>query len=275
MRALTSVAPAGAADLIESFAVPLPVTVISELLGVPESDRDTLRRLSNDNFAAGDHRVRDHASHQIAEYMASLITTKRANPDNGLLPKLIAARDDTDKLSENELVSLAVLLLIAGHETTTSMIGNAILALLQHPAQLATLRQDPPLIPAATDELLRYESPAAIATIRFTAEPVTIGDVTIPAEQIILISPAAANRDPARYPDPADLDLRRDAGTHLAFGHGIHYCTGARLARAETEIALTSLIHRFPDLQLAGDPEGLAWRHTRLFRSLQHLHVRW
>jgi cytochrome P450 len=123
--------------------------------------------------------------------------------------------------------------------------------------------------------LLRYESLAAIATIRFTAEPVTIGDVTIPAEQIVLISPAAANRDPARYEDPNVLDLLRDAGTHLAFGHGIHYCIGARLARAETEIALSSLLRRLPDLQLATASESLAWRHTRLFRSLQYIHVRW
>jgi cytochrome P450 len=272
---LDKIARAGGADLMESLAVPLPVTVISELVGVPQSDRDMLRQLSNDNFAAGEHRVRDRASDQIADYMASLVAAKRANPDDGLLSTLIAARDDTDKLSEDELISLAVLLLIAGHETTTSLIGNAVLALLQHPEQLAMLRQDQSLMPTAVDELLRYESPAAIATIRFTTEPVTIGGVTIPAEQIVLVSPAAANRDPARYEDPAVFDVQRDAGTHLAFGHGIHYCIGAKLARAETEIALTSLLRRFPDLQIADSPGILRWRHARLFRSLESLKVRW
>jgi cytochrome P450 len=249
--------------------------VISELLGVPEPDRDRLRRWSNDNFAAGDHRVRDEASHQIAAYMTTLIADKRSHPDDGLLSQLIAARDDNDRLSEDELTSLAVLLLIAGHETTTSLIGNATLALLQHPGPLAMLQQDPSRIATAIDELARYESPAAIATIRFTAEPVTIGGVTIPAGQVVLISPAAANRDPARFADPEVLDIRRDAGPHLAFGHGIHYCIGARLARTETEIALTSLLTRFPDLRLAANPDGPHWRHTRLLRSLQELHVRW
>jgi cytochrome P450 len=123
--------------------------------------------------------------------------------------------------------------------------------------------------------VLRYESPAAIATIRFTAEPVTIGGVTIPADQVVLISPAAANRDPARYEAPATFDLCRDAGGHLAFGYGIHYCIGARLARAETEIALTSLLRRFPNLQITDSPDTLRWRHTRLLRSLESLQVRW
>jgi cytochrome P450 len=168
---LDKIAPAGEADLVESLAVPLPVTVISELLGVPEHDRDALRRMSDDNYAAGDHRVRDQASHQIAGYMASLVAAKRANPDDALLSRLITAQDGSDGLSEDELVSLAVLLLIVGHETTTSLIGNAVLTLLQHPEHLAALRRDLSLIPAAIDELLRYESPAAIATIRFTAEP--------------------------------------------------------------------------------------------------------
>jgi cytochrome P450 len=270
---LDKITPAGEADLIESLAVPLPVTVISELLGVPEPDRDMLRRLSDDNYAAGDHRVRDQASHEIAGYMAGLVAAKRASPDDGLISRLITARDGTDELSEDELVSLAVLLVAVGHETTTSLIGNAVLALLQHPGQLAVLRQDPSLIPAAIDELLRYESPAAIATIRFTTEPVTIGGVTIPANQVVLISPAGANRDPARYEDPATLDLSREAGTHVAFGYGIHRCIGTRLARAETEIALTSLLRRFPGLHLATD--SLSWRHTRLLRSLSALHVRW
>jgi cytochrome P450 len=146
---------------------------------------------------------------------------------------------------------------------------------LLHPDQLGLLRDDPLLMPAAVSEFLRYDSPAAIATIRFTTEPVTIAGVTIPAEQILLISPAACNRDPAQFPEPGRLDLYRDASSHLAFGHGVHYCIGAQLARAEAEIALSSLLARFPKLRLATDPDDLQWRHTRLIRGLETLPVRW
>jgi cytochrome P450 len=272
---IDAIAPAGSADLIETFAVPLPVTVISELLGVPETDRDNLRHWSNTNFATGDHKARDQASHQIAGYMAQLIAAKRAQPGTDLLSDLIAVRDTTDRLTEPELISLAVLLLIAGHETTTSLIGNATLALLLHPAQLTELRERPSLMPTAIDEFLRYDSPAAIATIRFTTEPVTIGNTTIPAEEIVLISPAAANRDPARFPNPSVPDTGRDATGHLSFGHGIHYCVGAQLARMEAEIALRSLLYRFPAMRLDIDPENLEWRRTRLIRGLVSLPVRW
>jgi cytochrome P450 len=261
----------GCADLIASFAMPLPVTVISELLGVPETDRDQLRRWSNANFAAGDPKARDQASHHIAGYMTSLVAAKRVHPGEDLLSRLTVS----DELNNQELVSLAVLLLIAGHETTTSLIGNAVLALLLHLDQLSLLRHDPSLMSAAISEFLRYDSPAAIATIRFTAEPVTIADVTIPAEQILLISPAACNRDPAQFPEPGRLDLHRDATGHLAFGHGIHYCLGAQLARAEAEIALGSMLATLPNLRLAADPGDLQWRHTRLIRGLETLPVRW
>jgi cytochrome P450 len=271
---LNAISPAGPVDLMETLAVPLPITVISELLGAPEADRDSVRRWSNDNITAGDHRVRDAASHQIAAYMTGLVAAKRANPDSGLLSDLVTTRDADDRLSETELVSLAVLLLIAGHETTTSLIGNAVLALLQHPDQLDRLRDDPALIPGAINELLRYDSPSSVATIRFTSETVTIAGVPIPADQVVLISPAAANRDPGRFTNPDALDLDRgDAGSHLAFGHGIHYCLGARLARAEAEIALMSLLSRFPDLRLAVASDDLEWRHSRLIHGLQSLPV--
>jgi len=272
---LDAIASAGSADLIETLAIPVPITVISELLGVPEADRDNLRCWSNANFAAGDHRTRDEASHKIADYMAQLVAAKRAQRGNDLLSDLIAVHDSTDSLSEQELIALAVLLLIAGHETTTSLIGNAILALLLRPAQLAELRENPSLIPLAIDEFLRYDSPTAIATIRFTAEPINIADVTIPADQIVLISPAAANHDPARFADPAALDIHRDATGHLAFGYGIHYCIGAQLARTETEIALAALLTRFPTLNLDPELKDLRWRHSRLIRGLQTLPVRW
>jgi cytochrome P450 len=272
---LDAMMPERHGDLIEAFAVPLPVTVISELLGVPQADRHNLRRWSNDNFAAGDPAVRDHASHAIADYMAALIADKRAQPGNDLLSALIAAHDDEDKLNEHELVSLAVLLLIAGHETTTGLIGNATLALLLHPAQRAALLADLSMLPAAIDEFLRYDPPIATATIRFTTEPITFGSVTIPADQVVLISLGAANHDPARFFDSAQLDITRDASSHLAFGHGIHFCIGARLARAEAEIALSTLFTRIPNLHLASDPGDLLWRQSRIMRGLESLPVRW
>lgn len=271
---LDTIPPAEPVDLMEAFAIPLPVTVIGELLGVAEADRDGLRRWSSDNITAGDHRVRDKASHEIAAYMTGLVAAKRANPDGGLLSALITARDSDDSLSEAELVSLAVLLLIAGHETTTSLIGNAVLALLRHPDQLSCLRNDPARIPGAIDELLRYDSPTSVATIRFTSEPVTIAGVPIPADQVVLISPAAANRDPGRFAKPGTFDLdRANAASHLAFGYGIHYCLGARLARTEAEIALTTLLSRFPDIRLAVAPADLEWRRSRLVHALRYLPV--
>jgi cytochrome P450 len=184
---LDAIAPAGQADLIESLAVPLPVTIISELLGIPEPDHEPLRRWSDDNYAAGDHRIRDTASHQITAYMTDLIAARRARPDDGLISRLIAVHDTGDRLSEDELTSLAVLLMLTGHETTTCLIGNSILALLTHPGQLAALRENPARIPAAIEEFLRYDCPAAIATIRFTTQTVTIAGTAIPAGQVILI----------------------------------------------------------------------------------------
>ncbi|MEO3750807.1 cytochrome P450 [Streptomyces sp. B6B3] len=266
--------PVGAkADLVASLAVPLPVTVISELLGVPEEDRPDIRRWSTDLFAAGQPERIDTASHAIAGYMTDLIAAKRRQPGNALLDALIAARDGDDRLSEEELVSLAVLLVVAGHETTTNFIGNAVLALLQHPSALAQLRDNPGKIAGCLDELLRYDSPLSMATFRHSTEALTLGGAQIPAGVPVLVSPGAANRDPQRFPSPDQLDLARDATGHLAFGHGIHRCLGAPLAKAETEIALRALVTRFPDLRLAVPFDDLRWRHTRLMRGLVALPV--
>lgn len=263
----------GEADAVTGLAQPLPVTVISELLGVPEADRPDLRRWSADLFAAGRPDRIDAASHAVAGYMSGLIAGKRRRPGTTVLDDLIAARDGDDRLAEDELVSLAVLLLVAGHETTTDFIGNALLTLLRHPDALARLREDPESVPAALDELLRHDGPVSIATFRYTTEPFVLGDTTVPEGTPVLVSPAAANRDAARFPEPDRLDLDRDAGGHLAFGYGIHRCLGAPLARAEAEIALGSVLTRFPALRLAGDPGGLEWRRTRLMRGLVSLPV--
>ncbi|MEW2399989.1 cytochrome P450 [Streptomyces sp. NPDC046862] len=265
--------PHGRADLVEEFAVPLPVTVICEMLGVPEQDHKAIREWSAELFAAGHPDRIDAATHTLADYMTDLVQAKRRTPDSGLLADLLAARDNGDQLSESEVVSLGLLLLVAGHETTANFIGNAVLALFQHPQALNRLRDHPDLLNGAVDELLRYDNPVNIATFRYTTKAITLGGVHIPAGEPVLISPTAANRDPDRFPVPNRLDLDRDAVRHLAFGRGIHRCVGAPLARAEADIALTTLLRRCPNLQLATPAEQLQWRPTRLVRGLESLPV--
>ncbi|MER7053339.1 cytochrome P450 [Streptomyces sp. NPDC000351] len=260
-------------DFMAGLAVPLPVVVICELLGVPQADRSDVQRWSAELFAAGAPDAIDAASHAMADYMTDLLAAKRLDPGSSLLDRLVSARDGDDRLSEEELVSLAVLLLVAGHETTSNALGNAVLALLLHPAALDRLRVNPDEVPAALDELLRFDSPVSTATFRFTTEAVTFGDTDIPAGIPVLVALGAANRDPARFPVPDQLDLDRDAAAHLAFGHGIHRCVGAPLAKAELEIALRALLTRFPGVRLAVPVDRLDWRRTRLVRGLASLPV--
>ncbi|MFG2430469.1 cytochrome P450 [Streptomyces sp. NPDC048590] len=260
-------------DFVAGLAVPLPVLVICELLGVPEEDRSDIKRWSAELFATGSPDVVDAASHSMADYMTSLIAAKRLSPGTSLLDRLISARDGDDHLSEEELVSLAVLLLVAGHETTTNFLGNAVLALLQHPAQLHRLRDNPDEVPAVLDELLRFDSPVSTATFRFTTEAIRLGSTDIPAGVPVLIALGAANRDPDRFAAPDMLDLEREAAAHLSFGHGIHRCVGAPLAKAEADIALRMILTRFPEVRLAVPSDQLAWRHTRLVRGLASLPV--
>ena len=263
----------GPVDLVAGLAVPLPVTVICEMLAVPEADREQVHAWSGELFAAGDPRRIDVASQAVGTYMTDLVAARRGSPGESLLDDLIAVRDGQDRLTEDELVSLAVLLLVAGHETTTNFIGNAALALLQHPESLARLKSEPELFGTALDELLRFDSPVGIATFRYSTEALTLGGTDIPAGVPVLIAPGAANRDPARFPDPDRVDLDRGATGHLAFGHGIHRCLGAPLARAEGELALRAVFARFPDVRLARPVDQLEWRHTRLTRGLTSLPV--
>jgi cytochrome P450 len=260
-------------DLVANLAVPLPVIVICELLGVPEADRPDVQRWSGELFAAGKPDLIDTASHSMADYMTGLIAAKRQRPGDSLLDRLISARDGDDHLSEEELVSLAVLLLVAGHETTTNFLGNAVLALLQHPVELERLQKNPDAVLASLDELLRFDSPVSTATFRFTTEAITLGGTEIPAAVPVVVTLGAANRDPERFPSPDQLDLSRDATGHLSFGHGIHRCVGAPLAKAEADIALRAILTRFPGIQLAIPPDQLDWRHTRLMRGLASLPV--
>jgi cytochrome P450 len=264
----------GPVDLIDTFAFPLPITVISELLGVPPDDRDDFRAWSTTIVSDGPDDEMQTASAAMATYLSGLLAAKRADPGDDLLTALIQARDDEDRLDEHELVSMAFLLLVAGHETTVNLIGNGVLALLRRPDQLSRLRADPSLIPGAVEELLRYDGPVNLATMRFTTEPVVLGDgVRIPAGEFVLVSLASADHDPSRFADPDRLDVTRPVGGHLAFGHGIHYCLGAPLARLEGEIAFTCLLDRFPHLRLAGTPTDLRWRHSSLIRGLERLPV--
>jgi len=262
-------------DLLASFAFPLPITVICELLGVPVADRDQFRAWSativTDTVAP--EVFQDHAT-AMTGYFRRLMAARRREPADDLLSALISARDEGDRLSENELLSMAFLLLVAGHETTVNLIASGTLALLLNPGELARLRADPSLLGGAVEELLRYVNPVNNATFRFAGEPVEIGGVAIGPGEVVLVSLSGANRDPSRYADPDRLDLGRDSGGHVAFGHGIHYCLGAPLARLEAEIAFGALLDRFGEITLAVPPDELRWRPSTLIHGLETLPVR-
>jgi len=262
-------------DLLASFAFPLPITVICELLGIPAGDRDDFRTWSATivSNAAAPEVFQAHAT-AMARYFVALLAAKRREPGDDLLSALIAARDEEDGLSENELVSMAFLLLVAGHETTVNLIASGVLALLLNPAELARLRAEPALIGGAVEELLRYVNPVNHTTFRCAAEPVEIGGVRISRGDPVLVALSGANRDPARFGDPDRLDLGRDSAGHLAFGHGIHYCLGAPLARLEAEIAVSALLARFGSISLAVPAESLRWRPSTLIHGLESLPVR-
>ncbi|QKZ22311.1 cytochrome P450 family protein [Streptomyces chartreusis] len=272
-RLLDALGPHGTTDLIASYAAPLPITVICDLLGVPDRHRRDFRVWTDTLVAPDPSRPQDAKAAVVAMlgFFGELLADKREEPADDLLSDLIAVRDEGDRLSEDELMSLAFLILFAGYENTVQLIGNAVLALLRHPEQLDALRADPERIAAAVEEFHRFEGPALLAIRRFPTEDMTIGGVPVPAGETVLLSLAAANRDPARFPDPDRLDLSRDTSGHLALGHGVHHCLGAPLARAETEIALTALLERFPELALAdGEPR---WRRSLRARGLLALPV--
>jgi cytochrome P450 len=262
-------------DLLASFAFPLPITVICELLGVPVADRDQFRAWSATIVAdtVSPERFQSDATAMVG-YFQALLAARRREPADDLLSALIAARDEGDWLSENELLSMAFLLLVAGHETTVNLIASGVLALLLNPGELARLRADRSLLGSAVEELLRYVNPVNNATFRFTGEPVEIDGVPIGPGEVVLVSLSGANRDPSRYADPDRLDLGRDSGGHVAFGHGIHYCLGAPLARLEAEIAFGALLDRFGQLTLAVPPDALRWRPSTLIHGLESLPVR-
>ncbi|WP_369019965.1 cytochrome P450 [Streptomyces californicus] len=271
-------APDRTADLVEALSFPLPMSVICELLGVPSLDREKFRTWSGRALSSTDRAVRAASAEAMTAYISGLLDDKRAQSgDDDLLSALIhTADEDGDRLSGDELVGMAWLLLVAGHETTVNLITNGVHHLLAHLDQLALLRADFSLIDNAVEEILRFEGPVETPTYRFTTEPVEIGGTLIPGGgELVLVALSDANRDPARYPDGSRFDITRDARGHLAFGHGIHYCLGAPLARIEARIAIRSLLERCPDLRPAADPATLEWRSGMLIRGPLSLPVAW
>jgi cytochrome P450 len=275
---LAAVEDKGEMDLIDDYAFPLPITVIAELLGVPVEDRDKFREWS-DAAVSGNatqeyvEKVLTPHMQAFTDYLRAMFEEKRKNPKDDLISALVQAEEAGDKLSEDELLGMVFLLLIAGHETTVNLIGNGMLALLQHPDQLQKLRNDPSLIKPAVEELLRYDGPVETSTERFAREDVAIGGTVIPKGEMMMVVIAAADHDPERFPEPDTLDITREDNKHLAFGKGIHFCLGAPLARMEGQIAINTLLRRMPSLRLKNPPDSLAWRPGLVLRGLKGLPV--
>lgn len=264
------------ADLIASFAFPLPITVICELIGVPELDRQVFRGWSNAVVAPTSGEEEARAYEEMPAYLTDLIETRRAAPRDDLLSAMIQEVDEGgDRLTGEELIGMCVLLLVAGHETTVNLIGNGMRALFAHPDQLARLRADFGLLEGAVEEMLRYDGPVETCTQRLALEDVEMDGVTIPAGSTVLIAMADADRDPERFKDPDRFDVGRDSRGHIAFGHGLHYCLGAPLARLEGRIAIRSLLERCPEIRPDADEATLPWLSGMLMRGVRRLPVRW
>lgn len=264
-----ALAPKGEADLVEAFTAPLPVAVISELLGVPERDRADFRTWSSLMLGAPSE-VQRAAGTNLNRYLAELVAAKRENPDDGLLSALVAVRDGDDgRLSEVELVGTAVLLVVAGHETTVNLLGNALVALLRAPEQADLLRERPDLVPGAVEEFLRHDSSVEHATPRYAHEDLELGGTAISRGEVVMVALSSASRD-VPVPgggDPAELDVTRVGVRHLSFGYGVHHCLGAPLARLEAAVALETLLRRIPDLAPAVPLDDLEWVPSGIMRG--------
>jgi cytochrome P450 len=260
-------------DMIDAYAAPLPARVIGELLGVSAVARTRFQELLNAFVNKPSGPEIEAASYDLTNLLNQLFAEKRREARNDLMSALLEASDDGDQLSETELMATTCLLIAAGYETTVHLIANGIMALLDNPSQLAALRADASLLPSAVEELLRIGSPINFVMLRFTTEQIRIGEVDIPENQIVVISLLAANHDNARFEDPDRLDISRKPNSHLAFGHGIHHCVGAPLARLEGRIALARLLSRFAHLEVA-TAEPLEYRNSLIVHGLSALPVR-
>ncbi len=278
---LDAVQDKGEMDIIDDYAFPLPIMVIAELLGVPIEDQHKFREWSNiimsssasEETAEGNLDKLTPAVEAFTHYLNLLSEEKRKHPKNDLISALIQIEEAGERLSEEELLPMVFMLLIAGHETTVNLIGNGVLALLQHPEQLEKLKSEPSLITSAVEELLRYDGPLERATSRFASTDITIGGTVIPKGDRVLVVLGSADRDCTHFSNPDELDITREDNKHLAFGKGIHYCLGAPLARLEGQIAISTLLRRMPNLQLKVAPEALTWRSSLLIRGLDSLPV--
>jgi len=263
-------------DLVQAYALQVPLTVIVELLGIPARDRERFHRWSK-AIVKTPTRINMICAlpslRAFTRYLRQLFRELRNRPQNDLLTALVQVEETGDRLNEDELLPMAFLLLVAGHETTVNLIASGTLALLQHPDQLELLRTNPSLTKTEIEELLRYTSPLETATERYAREDVTIAGVTIPRGSLVLAAVASANRDARQFENPDRLDITRGNNRHLAFGHGPHFCLGAPLARLEDQIAIPALIRRLPRLRLAIPAERLRWRATPILRGLEALPV--
>ncbi|MBP2330452.1 cytochrome P450 [Kibdelosporangium banguiense] len=251
-------------DLVSSYAFPLPVLMICELLGVPVEDHETFRQWTNaivfdqgDEASVAAYRA---AVTGLDGYFGALIETKRTNPGEDLTSALVAVHDDGDRLDSTELRTMLSLLLVAGHETTVNLISSSILMLLRHPDQLDALRADAGLMPNAVEECLRHVGPVAFSAMRFSTADIELGEVTVPAGQVVSLGLWAADHDPDRFPAPDRFDITREDNAHMAFGRGTHFCIGANLARMEAQVALTVLLRHFTEFSLAVPEDDLKWR---------------
>ena len=272
---LDAMEEAGApADLVASFALPVPSLVICELLGVPYADRDGFQRRSLRQLdMALAPLERQTVADESRSYMRSLVERARRAPGDGLIGTLV--REHGDEVSDDELAGIGALLLVAGHETTSNMLALGTVVLLQHPAQLAAVRDDPAAVGPAVEELLRYASVVQTAIPRITTTDVEIGGVVIPGGSLVLLSLPSANHDPRFIDAPGTFDIRRGAPGHLAFGHGVHHCLGAPLARMEMRIAFPALLRRFPGLKLTGALTEIHFKPTSLVYGAHSLPVAW
>lgn len=273
---IDAVEKAGKMDLIADFAFPLPITVISEMLGVPAKDHEKFRKWSSDLIASG--ALSSESPYfgkdilQLANYVRGLVADHHKNPKDDLVSQLIDAEEDGDKLNDREVIGTTILLLIAGHETTVNLIGNGMLALLQYPDEMEKLKQDPTLIKPAVEELLRFGNPVQ-AVNRFAAEDLMIAGTTIPKGAHVMMVVAAANHDTTHFDHADRLNITFEEARHVAFSQGIHYCLGAPLARLEGEIAFTALLKRLPNMRLAVPADQLSWRPAFELRGLDTLPV--
>ncbi|MEU0839095.1 cytochrome P450 [Streptomyces sp. NPDC005962] len=263
------------ADLVDRYALPIPVAVICRLLGVPEEDRPKFRvwsdaALSTSSLSAAEW---ERNREELRAYMARLVQEHREAPRDDIMTSLIDARDGGDRLSELELVDLCVAILVAGHETTATQIPNFVMVLLDHPGELRRLREEPELLKGAIEELMRFVPLGASASqARYATEDIEVGGTLVRAGEPVLVAVGSANRDALRFDEPGRLNVARPATKHLGFGHGVHHCLGASLARLELQEALGALVDRFPNLRLAGD---VVWKDQMLVRGPRVMPVGW